>query len=172
LTSPTLSPGSASYRRATAADVPALAALYADAARTLGPQVYTAEQVAAWASFGVDTPAFQRYVLGARTWVAEFTQQSGSDGGGLDSPAGFCGIDAAGEVHSLYVRAGLTRQGLGSGLLAYAMAQARAEGVRHFSAWATPFSRPVFERAGLSWQHTVVEPYQGVLFERYRVGTA
>ena len=164
-------PASVRYRRGTAADVPALAALYAEAARTLGPQVYTPEQVAAWASFGTDTPAFRRYVLGASTWVAERAAGPMSSEGSPEGPAGFCGIDAAGEVHSLYVRAGLTRQGLGSGLLAHAMARARADGVQHFSAWATPFSRPVFERAGLSWRQTVVEPYQGVLFERYRVGT-
>jgi putative acetyltransferase len=166
------SPAPVRYRRATAADVPALAALYAEAAITLGPQVYTPEQVAAWAGFGADTPAFRRYVLGASTWVAERASDGLSSGAAPDGPAGFCGIDADGEVHSLYVRAGLTRQGLGSGLLAHAMAQARAGGVQHFNAWATPFSRPVFERAGLRWRQTVVQPYMGVLFERYRVGTA
>ena len=57
-------------RRATAADVPLLAALYAQCARTLGPQVYTSQQVAAWVSFGADTPTFRDYVLGATTWVA------------------------------------------------------------------------------------------------------
>jgi putative acetyltransferase len=144
-------------RRAAVADVPALAALYAEAARVLGPQVYTPAQVAAWQSFGADTPAFRAYVLDAETWI---------DG---DPPRGFCGIDAHGEVHSLYVRAELNRQGLGTRLLAYAMTQARARGVRRFGAWATPFSRPVFERAGLRLVRTVTEPYQGVLFERYRV---
>jgi putative acetyltransferase len=146
-------------RRATAADVPALAALYAHTARELGPQVYTPEQVGAWAGFGADTPPFRDYVLQAETWVAE------QDG----APIGFCGIDAGGEVRSLYVRAELTRRGLGSRLLAHALAAARARGVSHFSAWATPFSRRVFERAGFDLVGTVVEPYQGVLFERYRV---
>lgn len=144
-------------RLATAADLPALAALYAETARTLGPRVYTAAQVAAWESFGADTPAFHAYILGAETWIAG------------DPPAGFCGIDAQGEVHSLYVRADLNRQGLGTRLLAHAMTQARGRGVRRFGAWATPFSRPVFERAGLRLVRTVTEPYQGVLFERYRV---
>lgn len=165
-------PAPVRYRRAVAADVPVLARLYADAARALGPQVYSAEQVAAWISFGADTPAFRRYVLDAATWVAEWSAESAPDGVFTVVPVGFCGIDAAGEVHSLYVRAGLTRQGLGSALLAFAMAQARDAGVQHFAAWATPFSRTVFERAGLTWQRTVVEPYQGVLFDRCRVATA
>ncbi|MBT9489451.1 MAG: GNAT family N-acetyltransferase [Rubrivivax sp.] len=147
-------------RLATAADVPALAALYAEAAQTLGPLVYSPAQVAAWASFGVDTPAFRDYILSADTWIA-----------GLP-PVAFCGIDVQGEVHSLYVAPGLTRQGLGTQLLAHALAHARARGVQRFSAWATPFSRPVFERAGLHLVQTVTEPYQGVLFERYRLASA
>lgn len=148
-------------RLATAADVPALAALYAEAARMLGPQVYTPAQVAAWESFGADTPAFRAYILEATTWVA-----------GGDPPEGFCGIAAhgsEGEVHSLYVRAALTRRGLGTRLLAHALAQARAGGVTAFHAWATPFSRPVFERAGFVLERIVREPYQGVDFDRYRM---
>jgi GNAT superfamily N-acetyltransferase len=146
-------------RLATAADVPLLAALYADAARTLGPLVYSPAQVAAWVSFGADTAAFRDYILSAQTWIAG------------DPPQAFCGIDAGGEVHSLYVAPARTRQGVGSTLLVHAMAQARAQGVTQFSAWATPFSRPVFQRAGLQLVQTVTEPYQGVLFERYRLAS-
>lgn len=46
-------------------DVPALAALYANCARTLGPGCYSPEQVAAWTSFGADLAGFASYVLGA-----------------------------------------------------------------------------------------------------------
>lgn len=146
-------------RLATAADVPALAALYREAAMVMGPQVYSPAQVAAWASFGADGPAFRDYILSAHTWIAG------------EPPLGFCGIGPQGEVHSLYVAPGRTRQGLGTQLLAFAMAQARARGVQRFSAWATPFSRPVFERAGLQLVQTVTEPYQGVLFQRYRLAS-
>jgi putative acetyltransferase len=147
-------------RLATAADVPALAGLYAETARTLGPQVYTPAQVAAWESFGADTPAFRSYILGAATWI---------EGDPPGPPQGFCGIAADGEVHSLYVRAALTRRGLGTRLLAQALAQARAGGQPQFHAWATPFSRPLFERAGFRLQAVVREPFQGVLFDRYRM---
>lgn len=157
-------------RRATAADLPALAALYAESARRLGPQVYSPEQVAAWARFAADEAAFRRYVLGAETWLAETA--------GDVRPCGFCGVGAGdpaeprlGEVHSLYVRADLSRRGLGTQLLAHALAQARSRGIGRFGAWATPFSRPLFERAGLHLVATVREPFQGVLFERYRVET-
>jgi putative acetyltransferase len=146
-------------RRASAADVPALAALYAHSARELGPQVYSPEQVIAWQRFAHDTPAFADYVLQACTWMAE-------DAAG---PLGFCGIDAEGEVRSLYVRATATRRGLGSALLAHALARARQQGLASFAAWATPFSLPVFARAGFSPVRTVREPFRGVMFDRYRV---
>jgi putative acetyltransferase len=154
-------------RLATAADVPALAEIYAGAARALGPSVYGPEQVAAWAQFGRDTPAFRDYVLKARTWVVE-------DGNGAMA-LGFCGIGEEegrhGEVHSLYVRPGHTRRGLGAQLLAHALADARGRGLQHFSAWVTPLSRPLFLRSGFELIETVVAPYQGVLFERHRVAT-
>ena len=118
--------------------MPALAALYAHTARALGPQVYSADQVRAWQAFGQDTPAFRDYVLRARTWMGEDAK------GAL----GFCGIGADGEVHSLYVRADATRQGVGAGLLTHALRDARSRGIDGFIAWATPFSLPVFSRAG------------------------
>jgi L-amino acid N-acyltransferase YncA len=152
-------PAEAPVRWATAADLPALAALYAHSARTLGPQVYSARQVAAWISFAQDAPAFADYVLGASTWLAE-------DAAG---PLGFCGIDAVGEVRSLYVRANATRAGLGSALLAHALDGARNQGQTRFAAWATPFSLPVFGRAGFALVCTAHGPFQGEIFERYRV---
>jgi len=157
---------SPAFRLATAADVPALAALYRETALALGPQVYTPAQVAAWARSTDDAERFARYILDATTWVAD-------DDDGL--PSGFCGVAVhgdVGEVHSLYVRATLTRQGLGSALLAHALMQARTAGATRFEAWATPFSKPVFERAGFRLERIVAEPYQGVLFERFRMATA
>ena len=154
------------YRLAAAADVPALAALYRETALTLGPSVYTPEQVAAWARSTDDAAAFSRYILDARTWIDD----SGAD---IGTPRGFCGIavhGATAEVHSLYVRAELTRQGIGGALLRHAMDEARTRGARRFEAWATPLSKPLFERAGLALLRVVAEPYQGVIFERYRMG--
>jgi len=152
-------PAGAPFRQATAADLAALAALYAHSARTLGPQVYCAKQVAAWQRFAQDGPAFADYVLGASTWLAE----------DVAGPLGFCGIDAQGEVRSLYVRAAATRAGLGSALLAHALADVRQRGLTRFTAWATTFSLPVFGRAGFALTHTLREPFQAVMFERSRV---
>jgi len=150
------------YRLATAGDLPALAALYRETALELGPQVYTPAQAQAWARSTDDGAGFARYILDADTWIA---------GEGID---GFCGVGLHGptaEVHSLYVRAALTRRGIGGALLAHAMGQARDRGAMRFEAWATPFSRPVFERAGFMLERVVAEPYQGVMFDRYRMAT-
>jgi putative acetyltransferase len=147
-------------RAATEADVPALAALYADTARALGSWCYTPQQVAAWARFPDDAAAFHAYVTGAQTWVAQ-------DAAGR--VLGFCGVDAQGEIRSLYVAAGCVRRGVGSALLHHALAVAGQRGVQHFSAWATPFSRPVFERAGFVLARVATEPFEGVVFDRYRM---
>lgn len=153
--------GASTLRLVGAADLPDLAALYADCARQLGPQVYTPSQVAAWQAFPADEAVFREYILGAATW--------GLYDGATGALAGFCGIDTGGEVRSLYVRPDLTRQGLGTRLLTHALAHARAAGQSRFTAWATPFSLPVFDRAGLRLVGTVREPFCGVSFERYRV---
>lgn len=147
-------------RRATAADVPALAALYAETARTLGHWCYTPPQVQAWAGFGVDTPAFRAYVLEPETWIAADAQ---------GAPLGFSGIDDAGEVRSLYVRHDAVRGGIGSRLLAHGLARGAERGLLHFAAWVTPFSLPVFERAGFRLVQRVKADFEGVEFERLRV---
>ena len=153
------------WRPASARDVPALAALYRDAATRLGPLAYTAGQVAAWASFADDGAGFRKYVLDADTWVAERP--------GDRVVLGFCGVglhgDDVAEVHSLYVTPLSTRQGIGTAMLARTLQRAEAAGVRRFAAWVTPFSRPVFLRAGFVLTQTVAAPFAGTMFERYRV---
>ncbi|MED5619339.1 GNAT family N-acetyltransferase [Ideonella sp. BN130291] len=148
-------------RPAGEADVPALAALYADTARALGSWCYTPQQVAAWARFAADGPGFHDYVAGASTWIAQ--QDHGA------AVLGFCGVDDSGEVRSLYVAAAATRQGIGSALLRHALGAAQQRGLQRFCAWATPFSVPVFQRAGFVLARVVTEPFQGVVFDRFRM---
>jgi putative acetyltransferase len=152
------------WRAAIEADLPALAALYRDAARTLGPRVYTPEQVAAWMRAPDDAPAFRAWILDADTELACDAH---------DAPLGFCGISATGHVHSLYVRPDCARRGIGTTLLERAIARARERaprtGAAPLDAWVTPFSRPVFLRLGFLLTETVQAPFQGVTFERYRV---
>ena len=126
------------WRPASAADVSVLAALYRDAARQLGPLVYTLEQTRAWASFPYDAAAFREYILDADTWVAERA--------GEPSVLGFCGVSRAGELrelHSLYVAPSSTRQGIGTEMLRRTLQRAEAAGAKRFAAWVTPLSRPL-----------------------------
>ncbi len=152
------------WRRARHDEVPALAAIYGESARRLGPAVYTAEQVLAWASFAADVEGFRRYVVDNDTWVA-----CDPLGGAL---LGFCGVgahDGVHEIHSLYVAAGHTRCGIGREMLARTLARARDAGATRFAAWVTPFSRPLFLAAGFALTQTVQAPFAGTMFERYRV---
>jgi GNAT superfamily N-acetyltransferase len=152
------------WRRAVPADVFVLAALYRDAALRLGPLVYTPEQVHAWASFADDEPGFRAYVFDTETWVAERLGDSRT--------LGFCGLhtqDGLGELRSLYVTPGRTRQGIGGEMLRRTLARAEDDGTTRFAAWATPFSRPLFIAAGFVLAQTVSAPFAGTLFERYRV---
>lgn len=150
----------APVRCAGPTDVDALAAMYMACAVTLGPQVYSPQQVSAWRSFGADHEGFRDYVLQATTWIACDERQR---------PLGFCGVNGEGEVKSLYVRPDLMRRGIGSALLAHALVHSRGAGLTAFTAWATPFSVPVFQRAGFELDHVSREPYQGVMFDRYRM---
>ncbi len=156
-------------RPATAADLPALAALYAGAAQALGPQVYTPAQVAAWAAFGADTPAFRDYVLAAETWVAVDADGSALGFCGVAALAAPCdeGLDA--EVKSLYVRADAGRRGIASSLLARVLDRSAAQGWRRLGAWVTPFSQPLFTRAGFAEVQRLQTTWQGVAFERCRM---
>ena len=167
------SPSPWRLRPATPEDVPALAALYANCARTLGPGCYSPEQVAAWASFGDDLAGFADYVLGADTWVAVAAAGLGVDAlpGDPDgaAPLGFSGVDDGGEVKSLYVRPDMMRRGLAGQLLALGLGRAQVRGIQRVAAWATPFSLPVFLRAGFVMVERVRAEFAGAMFERIRV---
>ena len=167
------SPSPWRLRPATPDDVPALAALYANCARTLGPGCYSPEQVAAWASFGADLVGFADYVLGADTWVAVAAAGLGVDAlpGDPDgaAPLGFSGVDDGGEVKSLYVRPDMMRRGLAGQLLALGLGRAQVRGIQRVAAWATPFSLPVFLRAGFMIVERVRAEFAGAMFERIRV---
>ena len=167
------SPSPWRLRPATLDDVPALAALYANCARTLGPGCYSPEQVAAWASFGADLAGFADYVLGADTWVAVTGAGLGVDAlpGDPDgaAPLGFSGVDDGAEVKSLYVRPDMMRRGLAGQLLALGLGRAQMRGIQRVAAWATPFSLPVFQRAGFVLVERVRAEFAGAMFERIRV---
>ena len=144
-------------RVATEPDVPALAALYAAAARAAGPAVYSPEQVDTWAAFA-STRAFRRWVVDAHTFVAE------ADEG---TAIGFSGLAADGHVTALYIPPDWMRQGIGSRLLRAVLSRAETQGLRRLHVETNPFSRPLFERFGFRLVEVETVERGAVTFERY-----
>lgn len=145
-------------RKAFEADVPTLAALYADAVRSAGPGHYTPEQVEAWAAFA-DEAAFRPFVSRPLTLVAE------DDTG----PVGFAGLKPDGHVTALYVRPDRMRQGVGAALLGAILDEAARQGVDRLYTEASAFSRSLFERFGFVLDSVERVERRGAWFERYRM---
>jgi len=143
-------------RQATAADVEPLAEVYAGTVRTLGPQLYTREQVEAWAA-ATKRPAFVDFVLKPMTFVAV----------AADVPIGFSGVEEDGHVASLYVDGAWTRRRVGTALLERVLVYAKEQGMDELYTEASQFSRPLFERFGFLVAETQYVTYNDVLFERW-----
>jgi len=150
-------------REATAADVPALAALYADAVRAAGPAYYDAAQVEAWAAFA-DEERFRRFVLDPLTLVAE--DPCAGDESGI---TGFVGLRKDSDVTALYVRADRMRRGIASALLREVIERSEAQGLRRLTTDASKVSRSVFERHGFRVEAVETVERRGATFERYRM---
>lgn len=145
-------------REATAADVPALAALYAGAVRAAGPVHYDAAQVEAWAAFAEEA-RFRRFVLGPLTLVAE-------DESGI---TGFSGLRKDGHVTALYVRPDRMRRGIASMLLHAVIERAEARDLRRLTTDASAISRRVFVRHGFRVEAVETVERRGATFERTRM---
>lgn len=147
-------------RLATEADLPALARIYSDTVRVLGPQLYTPEQVVAWSASPDDAEKFRAFILDYRTHIIEIE----------GAPAAYCGIGADGYVASLYVAPQHTRKGLGARVLTHAMDDARREfGVTTFYTKASFFSKALFARHGFEVAEIETVEYYGVSFRRFHM---
>jgi putative acetyltransferase len=145
-------------RRATAQDVPALAALYESTVRAMGPSRYSPQQVEVWASFARE-PAFADFVLTAATFVAECR----------GAPVGFCGLLSTGRIASLYVSERYSRRGIAGDLLRRVIRHAQARRILSVHTEASEFSRPVFVRNGFVLDAVEQVERGGVCFHRYRM---
>lgn len=143
-------------RLAEPTDIAALARLFADAVKVLGPAAYSAQQVAMWASFAEDLPAFSDFILKPTTFIAE------DDTG----PLGFCGVDSTGHIASLYTRFDRGRQGIASALLQRAINHVSQHGATRLDTRASEFSRVVFEKFGFKVREVETVVRHGVEFSR------
>ena len=146
-------------RSIDSADEFLLREIYADAIESQAPQLYSDQQVRAWAALAWLPGVLDRTLKEGSGWI------SGED-------AAFAIRHPPDRLALLYCRGRAARQGHGRILLKRIEADAIAEGVTCLRTEASQFSRPLFERCG--W--TVVAPetitIAAVPFERYRMHKA
>ncbi|HSM81436.1 MAG TPA: GNAT family N-acetyltransferase [Nodosilinea sp.] len=146
-------------RTATAADLPALAALFRETVLVNGPQHYTAAQTEAWAAVDAASPGFRQLILGVTTYLA-------ADDTGI---VGFAGIGDDGYVASAYVRHDCLHRGIGSLLMQAVLTHAQEKATPRLYAEASEFSLGLFTKFGFSQYDTEVVERHGVAFTRYLV---
>ena len=145
-------------RPGRAGDAAALAQIYAGTVRALGPQLYTPQQVEAWAGYGSQLDKFEAFLEVPGTFVWE-------EGGGI---MGFCTLNADGYVNLLYVAPKATRKGIGGALLAHALNYGENElGLRRFTTKASHFSHALFARYGFLVEEEEIVDFGGADFHRY-----
>lgn len=159
-------------RLATAADIPALAALYRETVLAHAPQQYSPAQTEVWAAFGADTPAFRRFILRATTYIAVADESKASESRaepGQPPILGFGGLAPDGHITALYVRHDCLGQGIGSQLLEILLEKAHQEQMPRLYAEASAFSLGLFQKMGFRHYATDQVERGEVRFERYLV---
>ena len=144
-------------RPVAATDGPALASLYAQSVRHLGPLRYTAAQIEAWSAFALKRAEFDAWVQSVATSVAV-------DG---DEPIGFAGLAPDGRVASLYVAPAWQRRGVATALLEHLRREAVARGLACMTTEASHFSVPLFAKLGFRITGDEHVLYDGVEFHRF-----
>lgn len=143
-------------------DAEALAGIYRDAVRGIGPGAYTPEQIAAWALYPDSMEEFRERMSRGLTLIAE------ADG----RPVAFGQLDPDDHLAFLYCATAHCRRGIGSAIYRRLEAHAATKGVRELHTEASRISRPLFERHGYvvaDIEHVV---RFGVEFERFRMRKA
>ena len=137
----------------------ALAVLYRDSARGLGPAAYGPAQVAAWAASAEDEAAFAAKLACGTTLVAEFDGR----------------LAAFGQLHPqdylalLYTAPAFSRRGIGRAIAAALEERACQAGCALIRTTASRLSRPLFASRGWVLDEVEQSLHRGVVFERYRM---
>ena len=140
-------------------DAEALAEVYRDAVRSIGPQAYTPEQVGTWALYPEDLEEFRSRLSRGFTLVAEEGKEV----------VAFGQLEPDDHLAFLYCRGSVSRKGVGSQLYVALEAQAVAKGVSEIHTEASRISRPFFEKHGYSVVEIERVVRHGVEFERFRM---
>jgi len=146
-------------RKFTAHDAEALADVYRDSVRTIGPQAYAKEQVDAWAVYPEDIEEFRSRLSRGLTLVAIEDNQI----------VGFGQLEPDDHLAFLYCSGRYSRKGIGATIYRALEAHALTNGTFQIHTEASRISRPFFEKHGFS----VVEVERvirfGIEFERFRM---
>ena len=125
-------------RSFTPGDAEALADVYRDAVRGIGPQAYSGVQVAAWALYPDDLEEFRLRMSRGLTLVAE-------EGARLIA---FGQLEPDDHLSFLYCSSTHARRGIASVIYSALESHAVARGVAEIRAEASRISRPFFESKG------------------------
>jgi GNAT superfamily N-acetyltransferase len=140
-------------------DAEALAAVYRDAALTLGRQGYTEEQTRVWAMHPEDIDEFRETLSKGLTLCAVVD----------DHPVAFGQINPIDHIAYLYCASPHARSGYGSAILGKLEEHARSAGVSPLRVEASSVARPFFAHHG----YLIVEEERvlrhGVKFVRFKM---
>ena len=140
-------------------DAEALAAIYREAARTIGSEAYGPGQVAMWASYPENMDEFRIQLSLGATLVAEISGKA----------VAFGQLHPWNHVALLYCSSPFARNGIGSQIYWQLEARALAAGVQEIRTEATRTSRSFFEKLGYVVVMAESPIRHGVAFERFRM---
>jgi putative acetyltransferase len=140
-------------------DAEALAVVYRDAVRTVGPVAYTKEQVESWARYPEDIEEFRARLSRGVTLIAE------EDG----FVVAFGQLEPDDHLAFLYCSGRFCRKGIGAEIYRALEAHAWQKGVSAISTDASRISRPFFARHGYSVVEVEHVVRSGIEFERFRM---
>lgn len=140
-------------------DTDALAEVYRDAVRGIGPQAYGPEQLTMWSAWPDNREEFQACLALGLTLVADVDGR----------------VVALGQLHPvdhvvlLYCSTAYARRGIASAIYARLEEHDYAAGVTEITTNASRLSRPFFEKQGYALVKVAVAHRSGVDFERFRM---
>lgn len=146
-------------RAYTPSDAEALAEIYRDAVRGIGPQAYTEEQVTMWALYPDDLEEFRVRMSRGLTLVAEERGKA----------VAFGQLEPNDHLAFIYCSTAYSRRGIASVIYSALEAHAFERGVTLIHTEASRISRPFFEKRGFATVEVERVLRFGVEFERFRM---
>jgi putative acetyltransferase len=140
-------------------DAEALAQIYRDAVTGIGATEYNPRQIAVWASFAEDIPAFRTFIARGQTMLVDVDGEI----------AAYCQLHPADHIALLYTATRHARRGYATAAYLAIETEACATGQRSLTTDASKLSRPFFEKQGFVVCRTEQTFRQGEYFERYQM---